>query len=156
VNLTAYVGVQSMGLDMLSKGGAGIAGIGPAINLPIFRGGQLEGSYRVARADYELAVASYNQTLIRALHEVAEAITRQRALGAQIQSRKEALLAAKQAYQVAQDRYQGGLGDYLAVLSAEDSVIDTRLALTDVLSQQFTQDIALIKALGGGYQAGQA
>lgn len=151
VNLTAYLGAQSLGLDMLTKGGAGIAGIGPAINLPIFRGGQLEGGYRVARAEYDSAVASYNQALLQALREVADAVTRQRMLDPQLQRRKAALQAAQQAYRVAQERYQGGLGNYLTVLNAEDSVIGTRRILAELQSQQFTQDVALIKALGGDY-----
>lgn len=153
INLTAYVGTQSLGLDLLTKAGSGIAGIGPAIDLPIFHGGQLQGSYRVARADYDSAVASYNQTLSQALREVADAVTQQRMLAPQLQQRQEALQAAEQAYRVANDRYQGGLANYLDVLNAEDSVIDARRTLADLQSQQFTQDIALIKALGGGYQA---
>ncbi|QEL57847.1 efflux transporter outer membrane subunit [Chromobacterium paludis] len=154
VNLTAYAGGQSLGaFDLLAKSGSGIAGIGPAINLPIFRGGQLQGEYRVARADYDAAVASYNQTLIQALREVADAVTRQRTLEPQLWQRKAALEAAQEAYRVANDRYRGGLANYLTVLNAEDSVIDTRRVLTDLQSQQFMQDIALIKALGGGYRA---
>ena len=155
VNLAAYVGSQSLGsLDLLTKSGSGIAGIGPAINLPIFRGGQLEGSYRTARGEYDLAVSSYNQTLLQALHEVADAITRQDMLTPQLQQRTEALDAAEQAYQVAKDRYHGGLANYLEVLTAEDSVINARRVLVDYQIQRITQDISLIKALGGGYHAG--
>lgn len=157
VNLTAYVGAQSLGgLDLLTKSGSGIAGIGPAIDLPIFHGGQLQGAYRIASADYDSAVASYNQTLAQALHEVADAVTQQRMLAPQLQQREEALRAAEQAYRVAQERYQGGLTNYLTVLNAEDSVIDTRRTLADLQSQQFSQDVALIKALGGGYRADHA
>lgn len=153
VNLTAYVGGQSLGaIDLQTKSGSGIAGIGPAINLPIFRGGQLQGEYRAARADYDAAVANYNQTLIQALREVADAVTRQRTLEPQLWQRQAALASAKEAYRVANDRYRGGLANYLTVLNAEDSVIDTRRVLTKLQSQQFMQDIALIKALGGGYR----
>ncbi|MDN0077575.1 efflux transporter outer membrane subunit [Crenobacter sp. SG2303] len=157
VNLTAYVGAQSLGgLGLLTKAGSGIAGIGPAIDLPIFHGGQLEGNYRVARGEYDNAVASYNQTLIQALREVADAVTAQRMLAPQLQQREEALKAAEQAYRVAQERYQGGLTNYLTVLNAEDSVIDARRVLANLQSQQFSQDVALIKALGGGYRDKQA
>lgn len=153
VNLTAFLGAQSLGLDMLTKGGAGIAGIGPAINLPIFRGGQLEGGYKVARAEYDSAVASYNQTLTQALREVADAMTQQRMLAPQLQLRTAALQAAEQAHRVSLERYQGGLGNYLTVLNAEDSVISARRALTDLQSQRLSQDISLIKALGGGFES---
>ncbi|MDH2431781.1 efflux transporter outer membrane subunit [Pokkaliibacter sp. MBI-7] len=153
VNLTAYVGMQSLGtLDLLTQGGSEIAGIGPAISLPIFRGGQLQGAYRVARAEYDNAVASYNQTLLQALHEVVTSVTQQHLLTPQLQERQTALQTAEQAYQLTDARYEGGLASYLAVLSAEDSVIATRRALADLQSQSFTLDVALIKALGGGYQ----
>ncbi|WP_244909917.1 efflux transporter outer membrane subunit [Aquitalea magnusonii] len=154
VNLTAFVGGQALGsLDLLTRSGSGIAGIGPAIDLPIFRGGQLEGGYRTARSEYDMAVASYNQTLIQALHEVADAITQHHMLAPQLLQRSESLQAAEQAYRVASERYQGGLANYLQVLNAEDSVINARRILVDLQSQRLVQDISLIKALGGGYQA---
>ncbi|MFC3533631.1 efflux transporter outer membrane subunit [Vogesella facilis] len=149
VNLSAYLGAQSLGLDLLTKAGSGIAGIGPAISLPIFRSGQLQGGYRVARADYDAAVASYNQALSQALREVADAVTQQRLLLPQLSQRQLALSAAQDAMRVANDRYRGGLASYLEVLNAEDSVITARRTLANVQSQRFSHDIALIKALGG-------
>ncbi|MEQ6289393.1 efflux transporter outer membrane subunit [Vogesella sp. GCM10023246] len=149
VNLSAYIGAQSLGLDLLTKAGSGIAGIGPAISLPIFRSGQLQGEYRVARADYDSAVASYNQTLSQALREVADAVTRQRLLLPQLAQRSLALQAAEDAMRVANDRYRGGLASYLEVLNAEDSVIAARRTLANLQSQRFSHDISLIKALGG-------
>ena len=107
----------------------------------------------MARADYDSAVASYNQTLTQALHEVADAFTRQQRLAPQLQLRRQALDAAEQAHRIAGDRYRGGLANYLEVLNAEDNVIASRRILANLQSQQFSQDIALIKALGGDYQA---
>ncbi|PXF29059.1 multidrug transporter [Pokkaliibacter plantistimulans] len=154
VNLSAYVGMQSLGsLDLLTQGGSEIAGIGPAISLPIFRGGQLQGAYRVARADYDSAVASYNQTLLQALHDVVSAVTQQHLLTPQLQQRQAALETAEEAYKLTDARYEGGLASYLAVLTAEDGVIASRRALADLQSQSFALDVALIKALGGGYHA---
>ncbi|WP_174874381.1 efflux transporter outer membrane subunit [Vogesella oryzae] len=149
VNLSAYIGAQSLGLGLLTKAGSGIAGIGPSISLPIFRTDQLQGSYRVARADYDTAVASYNQTLSQALREVADAVTRQRLLLPQLEQRQLALQAAEDAMRVANDRYRGGLASYLDVLNAEDSVIAARRTLANLQSQRFSDDISLIKALGG-------
>ncbi|OHX12572.1 multidrug transporter [Chromobacterium sphagni] len=152
VNLTAFVGAQSLGLDLFAKSGSGIAGIGPAINLPIFRGGQLQGQYRVARADYDAAVASYDATLSQALREVADAVSSQAALTPQLEQRRLALQTADEAYRVSQNRYQGGLANYLDVLNTEDGVIASRRSLASLEARRFSLDIALIKALGGGYQ----
>lgn len=152
INLTAFVGTQSLGLGLFDKAGSGIAGVGPAINLPIFRGGQLQGQYRAARGDYDAAVASYDATLSQALREVADAVSSQAALAPQLQQRQEALTAADEAYRVSQDRFDGGLANYLDVLTAEDSVIAARRGLANLQARRFSLDIALVKALGGGYQ----
>ncbi|MEN7430470.1 efflux transporter outer membrane subunit [Chromobacterium sp. TRC.1.1.SA] len=152
VNLTAFVGAQSLGLGLFDKAGSGMAGVGPAINLPIFRGGQLQGQYRAARGDYDAAVASYDATLSQALREVADAVSSQAALTPQLAQRQEALTAADEAYRVSQNRFDGGLANYLDVLTAEDSVISARRSLAALQARRFSLDIALVKALGGGYQ----
>ena len=73
INLAAYIGYQSLGLSKLFAAGSGIGQVGPAVTLPIFEGGRLRANLRGARADYEVAVASYDQTLTQALHDVADA-----------------------------------------------------------------------------------
>ena len=152
VNLSAYLGVQSLGLSFLTKSGSDIGGVGPAISLPIFRGGALQGNYRVARAEYDEAVASYNQTLTQALHDVADVMAQQHELGPQLEQRRLALKTAEESYQVMQNRYQGGLASYLDVLNAEDNVITSRRISTSLETRQLLLDVNLIKALGGGYQ----
>ncbi|POZ63834.1 efflux transporter outer membrane subunit [Chromobacterium alticapitis] len=152
INLTAFVGAQSLGLGLFDKAGSGIAGFGPAISLPIFRGGQLQGQYRAARGDYDAAVASYDAVLSQALRETADAVASQASLTPQLEQRRLALQTADEAYRVSQNRYQGGLANYLDVLNAEDGVIAARRSLAALETRRFTLDIALIKALGGGYQ----
>ncbi|RQO77633.1 multidrug transporter [Aquitalea sp. FJL05] len=152
VNLSAYLGVQSLGLSLLGKSGSDVGGIGPAISLPIFRGGALQGNYRVARAEYDAAVASYNQTLTQALHDVADVMAQEKELGPQLEQRRLALKTAEQSYQVMQNRYQGGLASYLDVLNAEDNVIATRRSAASLETRLLLLDVSLIKALGGGYQ----
>ncbi|WP_047238061.1 efflux transporter outer membrane subunit [Chromobacterium subtsugae] len=152
VNLTAFVGAQSLGLGLFDKAGSGIAGVGPAINLPIFRSGQLQGQYRAARGDYDAAVASYDAALSQALRETADAVASQAALTPQLEQRRLALQTADEAYRVSQNRYQGGLANYLDVLNAEDGVIASRRSLAALDARRFALDVALIKALGGGYQ----
>ena len=153
VNLSAVVGVQSLGLDMLTKSGSSMGSIGPAVSLPIFSGGRLEGAYRGARADYDTAVAAYDETLTQALREVADAAVSSRALEGRLAKAREAMDAAETAYGLTKARYVQGLGTYLDVLSAEDALIQTRRAVADLESRAFTLDIALIRALGGGYRA---
>ncbi|HXC59769.1 MAG TPA: efflux transporter outer membrane subunit [Steroidobacteraceae bacterium] len=151
VNLTAFIGVQSLGLDVLTDHGSGIGSVGPAITLPIFNGGRLRAQLHGAEAEYAQSVASYDETLVRALQEVADAAVSQRALGEQLARTSESVSAAREAWQLQNDRYQGGLSNYLEVLSAEDYLLGTLRVQTDLQSRSMTLDVALNKALGGGY-----
>ena len=152
VNLTGFIGVQALGLDMLTKDGSGIGSIGPAITLPIFNGGKLRAQLRGAEAEYAEAVASYEKALVQALQEVADAAVSQRALAPQIERVDAAVEAAREAWRVQNDRYEGGLANYLEVLSAEDYLLTNLRTQTDLASRSMTLDVALTKALGGGYQ----
>jgi len=151
VKLTAYVGQQALYIDQLFNPAAAIGSIGPAVTLPIFEGGRLRGAYREARADYDAAVASYNQTVAQAFQDVADAAVSVQSAEKQLESRREALTAGEEAYAIAKLRYQGGLSTYVEVLSAEDAVIGERRAYADAKSQTFLLDVALVRALGGGF-----
>ncbi len=153
ITINAYIGQQALGLNNLFTSQAAIGSIGPAVTLPIFAGGRLKGAYRGARADYDGAVAAYDQTLTQALQDVADAAASVQSAQRQLAERRAALTAGEAAYHGATLRYKGGLASYLTVLSAEDQVITERRALADAQARAFTLDIALIRALGGGYVA---
>lgn len=153
VNLVAFIGVESLGLNMLTKSGSSIGGVAPAVTLPIFNSGRLQGNYRGARARYDEAVAIYDETLTKALREVADAALSVRALGARLAMTREAAAASTQAYELARQRYARGLGNYLTVLTAEDDLIANRRAVADLETRGFALDIALVRALGGGFRA---
>ena len=151
VNLVAFVGVQSLGLDKLTRNGSEIGSVGPAISLPIFDGGRLRGQLRGADADFAQAVADYDHTVVQALQEVADAATSQRALGGQLTKTGEAVDAARESWRIQNNRYEGGLSTYLEVLTAEDTLLSNLRVLSDLQSRSFTLDVALVRALGGGY-----
>ena len=152
VNLGAYLGVQSLGLGQLLKAGSSIASMGPAISLPIFQGGRLRAELKGAHADYAIAVASYEETVTQALQSVADVAVSQRELTGQLRYGNQAVQAAREAWQIANNRYDGGLSSYLDVLSAEDTLLANLRNLTDMQSRSFTLDVALVRALGGGFQ----
>jgi NodT family efflux transporter outer membrane factor (OMF) lipoprotein len=152
VNLSAFIGVQALGIDMLKENGSDIGSVGPAITLPIFNGGKLRGQLRGAEAEYAEAVANYDKALVQALNEVADAAVSQRALAPQLASIDAAVNAAREAWRVQNDRYEGGLANYLEVLSAEDYLLGNLRTQSDLQSRSMTLDVALNKALGGGYQ----
>jgi NodT family efflux transporter outer membrane factor (OMF) lipoprotein len=153
VNLAAFIGAQSLGLDMLTKSGSGIGQAGLAVSLPIFQGGRLSGAYRGARADYDAAVAAYEATLVQALREVSDAAVSERALSTRLTAARQALAKGEEAYRIARLRYDGGLDSYTSVLTAENAVIAQRRAAASLESRALALDAALVRALGGGFRA---
>lgn len=152
VNLQAYLGAQSLGLGMLTKAGSDIGSVGPAISLPIFEGGRLRGQYRSASASYDEAVADYNSTVTQALQDVADVAVSEKALSGRLNKVQEAVGAADEAYRIARNRYEGGLATYLDVLNAQDNLLTNQRELSTLRSRLFALDVALVRALGGGYQ----
>jgi NodT family efflux transporter outer membrane factor (OMF) lipoprotein len=151
VNLVAFVGLESLGLDAFARSGSDIGGIGPALNLPIFDSGRLQSNLRRADAERDAAVASYNETLTEALRDVAEIVASSNALQTRIDETRTALGANEDAYRIARLRYDGGLSNYQSVLISEDRLLTQRRALAALESRRFTLNIALARALGGGF-----
>ena len=151
IDLSGFYGVQSLGLSTLFQK-ASIAGeIGPAIHLPVFDGGKIESGYRNARAEYDESVATYDKTLTHALQDVADAAADERALAQQLLHARMALAESENAYRIAKLRYSGGLSRYLDVLTAEDTLVTLKRQVADLEAQAFAQDVALVRALGGGF-----
>jgi len=150
VNLSALVGLASGGLTDLFGTGALLVQGGPAISLPIFDGGGLRNQLARSDADYDLAVATYNETLVTALREVTDALQAASALDAQIASTRKARDAASAAWQLAQSRYHAGLGTQLDVLAAQQPLLQLDQQLAALHAQRLTAVIDLDRALGGG------
>lgn len=150
VNLSGMIGLASGGLSDLFGTDALLVQGGPAISLPIFDGGGLRHQLAKSDADYDLAVASYNQALVGALLEVVDALQAARALDARIASAREAGDAAKAAWQLAQSRYRAGLGTQLDVLAAQQPLLSFEQKLAALRAQRLTTAINLDRALGGG------
>lgn len=153
VNLAAFVGLSSIGLDNFARAGSKEWGFGPAISLPIFDSGRLRANLRGASADLDAAVASYNASLLDAVHEVADQLDSARSIVRQQAEQRQAQAAAESAYALALERYRQGLTNYLTVLTAENSVLAQRRLGVDLAARRLDTQVNLIRALGGGYQA---
>lgn len=151
LSLSGLIGMESLGLSKLLETGSSYGNAGPALSLPLFDMGQRAGSYRVARADYDAAVADYDRTLVGALREVADAVSGRAALAGEVRDAQASLADSEAAFRIARLRYQGGLSTYLSVLTAEQAVIAARRRNVDLAARGVTLDIALVRALGGGF-----
>jgi NodT family efflux transporter outer membrane factor (OMF) lipoprotein len=152
VNLVAFIGLSSIGLDHFVQAGSATYGAGPALRLPIFEGGRLRANLSARNADVDVAIDGYNAALLRALREVADEVTSLQSLERQQQAQDQALAAAESAFDLAVQRYRSGLGNFLVVLTAETNVIAQRRAATELKARHLSAEVALARALGGGYQ----
>jgi NodT family efflux transporter outer membrane factor (OMF) lipoprotein len=153
VNLSALVGLSSFGLGNLFSSGSGFGSVSPAVSLPLFHGGALQGQYRGRRGQYDEAVALYDSQVIGALRETADAVTSQKMLASRLASSRSALADFEEANRLARQRYEHGLSTYLDVLSAEEGVLSARLDVAQLEARAFTLDVQLVRALGGGFTA---
>ena len=153
VNLVAFAGLASIGLDRLIQSGSEQYAVGPAIRLPIFDSGRLRANLSAKTADLDAAIESYNGAVIEAVREVADQMSSMRSIGLQQAQQVNAHAAAESAYDLATQRYKAGLGTYLTVLNTESTVLAQRRQQVDLKARALDVQIGLIRALGGGYTA---
>lgn len=154
VNLSAMVGLSSLGwTNFLSKGSL-VNGIGPAIHLPIFEGGALRAQLKGRVALYDGAVATYNKALTDALHEVADQVQSLRAAEIEKNNQEAATLAAERGMKLAQQRQQVGTANMLQVVATQIAYLSQRKLELDTRARRADLRIGLIKSLGGGFDAG--
>lgn len=152
VNLSAFVGLQTMGLDTFAQGGSRTLGIGPAISLPIFEGGRLRANLSAQNSTYDLAVEQYNQTLVDALHDIADQLSSIRWLQQRIEQQQQAVQTASDAYALVDKRYSAGLATYIQVLTTQTAVSVQRRELAALQARGLSLQANLSRALGGGYR----
>lgn len=156
VSLTASWGYEALskgGLENFFNSNSNIGSIGPAISLPLFHQGRLNAEYRSYEADYDAAVASYDQTLTKAFQQVADAVSATRATTDQLATAQTRLKAAQQTLDLTQARFQRGLATKLEIDAAQIRVASAQSALNDLKAQAYNNRIKFIAALGGGYQS---
>lgn len=117
VNISAMAGLIMLGGGDLFQAKSRFYDAGPAISLPIFDGGRRRADLNGNDAEYDLAVAKYNETLVHAINEVADDNDALASLQVQIDAQQRALDAANDAWKLAELRYKAGIGNYLEALS---------------------------------------
>ncbi len=153
LNLAALVGVAATQWSDLLRRGAGFYEIAPALGLPVFDAGRRSAELALQEARYDEAVAHYNQTVVRAVNEVADQVQAQRSLAAQLEQQQRAREAAHDAWQMAEQRYKAGVGSYLDALSVRQQLLQTEQRLAALQAQRIQDGLQLVRALGGGFRA---
>ncbi|HWX64830.1 MAG TPA: efflux transporter outer membrane subunit [Rhodanobacter sp.] len=152
ISIGAMAGVISMGGGNPFTLPARFYQFGPSISLPIFDSGKLRANLSGKDAQYDLAVAQYNQTLVGALNQVADELSALQSVQEQLAAQQRAQDAAQQAWQLALQRYQAGIGSYLEALVVRQQLLVANRGMAALQAQQVDLSVQLIQALGGGFQ----
>jgi NodT family efflux transporter outer membrane factor (OMF) lipoprotein len=155
VSLRALAGVASFGLNDLFEAGARGYGVGPVVSLPLFDAGKLRAQYQGREAALDDAVAVYNDTVLRAVQRSADELTSIDALMRERVDQDSSLVAAEDAYRIAEERYRAGLAGYLSVLIAETEVLNARRDKVQITSNLAVARVNLLLELGGSFDPHQ-
>ncbi len=155
VRLTGSGGYLSGEVENLFNWESRVWSIGPSVSLPIFAGGRNLAEYRRSRFTYDEAVAKYRQRILAAFGEVENSLSGIRRLSEQSAAQQRAVVSARRAAALATDRYRSGIVSYLEVVDASREALQTERADAQLAGQRLVAAVQLIKALGGGWQAGE-
>lgn len=158
LELTASGGYESGSLSNLFEWSSRTWLLGPLagtmLNLPIFTGGRNTANLDRAWAEYDEAVALYRHTVLSAFADVEDALVALRVLGAQAIANADAVAAARRATAIAEARYRAGAANYLEVIDAQRSQLAIERLAVQIEGARHNATVALIRALGGGWEAG--
>ena len=153
LNITANGGVNSFKSDNWFNMPASLFGlVAGSLTQPLLQGRRLKTQYEVAKIDREKAVISFRQQVLVAVGEVSDAL-------AEIEKLKEERVFAtdrvanlQRGVSNADKLFASGLATYLEVITAQSNVLQSELELAAVKRNQFSAEVRLYKALGGGWQ----
>jgi multidrug efflux system outer membrane protein len=150
-DIKAFFGFDALHLgDLLDKSSRQFNLI-PGLSLPLFDGGRLNANLLTARTASNTLIEQYNQAVLNAVRDVAVAGNRLQGVQQQQQLQAARLDETQVAERDAAARYRQGLVSKVTALEAQLPVLSQRAELVEVHGRQMAGEIALIKALGGGY-----
>ncbi len=117
----------------------------------LFDAGQRHALTSQARHEYEAQAAAYRNTVFLAFEDVEDNMAQLRILNQETEVEQRAVAAAQHSFDLSNQRYKGGVTNYLEVLTAEAALISDERTLTDLQTRQFAASVQLIRALGGGW-----
>jgi NodT family efflux transporter outer membrane factor (OMF) lipoprotein len=152
LSLTGQLGVRNTDASYLDDWSSHFFSVGPSLSIPIFQGGRLVSSVKLARAQQASAALDYRQTVLTALQDVENALVSYRADQQQVIALDETTGALQRAFDLASDSYRQGISTFLDVLDAQRQLAQAKAQSTQARMQSALDLVALYKALGGGWE----
>ena len=153
VTLSASAGLQGSGLQNLFTWPAHIWSVGPGISETLFDFGRRNASLAQVIANYDANVAFYRQTVLTAFENVEDNLAALRILAEEATQVAQAVAAAEQSLDLITERYKAGTNSYLDVITTQTITLTNERTAVTVLQRRMTAAVALVQALGGGWDA---
>jgi NodT family efflux transporter outer membrane factor (OMF) lipoprotein len=129
--------------------------VGPQMSQTIFDAGRRGAVSEGATANYDGTVASYRQTTLTAFQEVEDNLAALRILEKEAQQQREATTSAEESLQLFTNRYEGGVDNYLQVITAQTVLLTNQRNDIDIQRRRMDASVLLVKAVGGGWDTSQ-
>ncbi|WP_054634254.1 efflux transporter outer membrane subunit [Pantoea stewartii] len=155
LSLTGQLGVRNTDASYLDDWSSHFYSVGPSLSIPLFQGGRLVSSVKLARAQQASAALDYRQTVLTALQDVENALVSYRADQQRVTALDETTGALQRTFDLASDSYRQGLSTFLEVLDAQRQLAQAEEQATQARMQSGLDLVALYKALGGGWETYQ-
>jgi len=152
ISLTGSVGMQALKFSEAGDWAARQFAVGPVLHLPIFEGGRLKGNLALTEARQQEAAIGYQATVLKAWHEVDDALSAYRSVQRRFDKLEVAVAENRRALANAERRYTQGAADYLSVLVTQQRLLDSENAASRSRTDMAVAMVSLYKALGGGWQ----
>jgi outer membrane protein TolC len=153
LTLSASGGVSSSVLHSLFSLPNRVWSLGPELSGTLLDFGATAAQVDQARAGWDASVATYRQTVLAAMQEVEDKLVELNTLQGEIAAQQRATDAAQTSARVTRLQYEAGMITYLDVATTENSRLSAQQSLLTLQSTQWVSSVALIAALGGGWQA---
>jgi multidrug efflux system outer membrane protein len=150
-SLTGFAGYESTNPGALLNWQNSIASLATSVVAPIFTGGRRKAAVDQAQAFYRQSVSQYEKTVVVGYQDVEDQLAALHYLSRQFDAENSAVADAKRAEEIASNRYNTGLVNYLDVVYAEQTLLSNQEIATQVEGQRMVTTVALIRALGGSW-----
>src|SRR5579885_2623537 len=155
ITLSGAGGFESRSPGTWLQGPSALWSLGASASELLFDAGRRHALTEEARANYEVTVANYRQSVLNAFQEVEDNLAALRILNQEAATQAAAVAAAQHSLEISTRRYKQGLVDYLEVLTAQTALLTNQRTQADITTRQFVASTQLIKALGGGWTTNQ-
>jgi multidrug efflux system outer membrane protein len=152
IALTGTAGYESPKLTDLFQGPAGVWSLLGSVTQPIFEGGRLKSNVRLAEAQHEQLLLTYQQTIQGAFRDVSNALVAYRKFREFRIQQQHLLESAQDAARLSETRFKAGATDYLEVLTNETNSFSAELTLAQAQGNELNALVQLYQALGGGWE----